>query len=252
MGQVASAVRQCTGLKPRTKKSKDHNEFVTVLVVGDSNVGKTTLIDNYLEEHTDPGSKEESAPLSPAPKNTDALRQKSANQLFRIKGESFSIRISLVEVNGSMDVSQKCIRDSYYKTADIVFIIYSVDKVDSLYHAEHVWYKEIVNSVGKDVKRGKEMQIVMVGVNPEARDKLEESDVYSPDREDENEELFRRNTMKKSIRRGEGERVSQRLKHANSQRETRHFEVKKERTNVIDFFHTVVQDYVMQRAEEQR
>jgi len=247
MGQIVSSVKKCAGLKKSSPAETVRNDHITILVIGDRDVGKTTLIDNFIEEHTDISSREETTPLNPAPKNQDKIRIKNTNQLFVDGHASYSVGISIVEINGSLDVMEKQLRDSYYKTSDIVFILYNIAKVDSLYHVENVWYKEIKDTALRENKAS-DMQVCVVGVNPEARDQLVETNIYEPDGNDEeNMELFRRNTNRKSIGRGQGERVSVKLKHKHSKRDTRHFEVQKDRGKVIEFFNTVVKDYVLSR-----
>lgn len=254
MGQIVTRAGKllCCGLTEKNnknKKSKVKNDHLTILVIGDKDVGKTTLIDNYLEEHTEISAKEESAPLSQS-KNNDKLRIKNTNQLFIQDETSYSVGISIVEINGSLDMMEKQLRESYYNTADIVFIMYNIGKVDSLYHVEKVWYPEIVKAIGNNNQSKSNMQVVVVGVNPECRTEFEESEIYAPTGEDdENETLFKRNTMRKSIGKGQGERISQKLTHRNSTKQTRHFEVKKDRLKVIDFFSQVIKDYVMSRED---
>lgn len=278
MGQVVSAVRSCAGIKKKSKHNinKSRNDHITILVIGDRDVGKTTLINNYLQEHTSLPAKEEALPINQGSnnaledtvlldengevietsqhsvpgyaklKNTEKLRIKNSNIVFNENDTNYNVGISIVEINGSLDMMEKQMRESYYSTADIVFIMYNIGKVDSLYHVEKVWYPEIEQNLNESRQKS-EMQIVVVGVNPECRDTLEESEIYRPAEDDVNETLFKRNTLRKSVGKGQGERLSQKLNHKNSVKKTLHYEVQKDRLKVIDFFSNVVKDFIMSK-----
>lgn len=179
MGQVITSFRNC--LAPHNNFTTD-NTFLQVLVVGDPGVGKSTLVDSFVDT-SDFDESDESQKIKikeSKDKNEDRIRIVNCSRVIRgLNPKNFNetknVSITIVDVNGQVDQISRQIRDSYYVTSNIIFIVYNVGNVRSLKNAKAIWAEEINLATEKNGKNN--TQLVLVGVNPEVRNKYQESDV---------------------------------------------------------------------------
>ena len=94
--------------------------------------------------------------------------------------KTLNVHVSIIEVEGSSNETNKQLRECYYATSQIVLVLYNIQSVESLYNVRKTWQAEIDETVNKtEFERNKsvlddsifrDIQLVLVGVNPEARD----------------------------------------------------------------------------------
>jgi len=242
MGQVVSRFRKC--FSPPTDRLLPKNTFLQILVIGDRGVGKSTLIDNFIKD-----ADEISDAVETTDTNTERIRVINAQMILKgDQGETHNVSMTFIDINGELDVINRQIRDGYYKNSPLIFIIYNIAKVESLHHAKSVWQEELNKSLSKNSKN--DTQLVLVGVNPESRDKYQESEVYQPGDDDHNETLFKKNTKNKSINRDVARKVASNLKYRNSTKKTKHYEVKTQRADIKQFFRDIIADYVFRNEND--
>ena len=175
MGGFISSIRNCVSPK---ELNHSQNTFLQILVVGDSGVGKSHLIDQFVhgnDGNEDRGGERDGLFNEKKDKNDERIRILNSSMMFRKTDNAsgriinHNVSITIVDINGEIDNIAKQIRESYYKTSNIIFIIYNVGNVKSLKHAKTRWHKELEAATSKNSKNN--TQLVLVGVNPELREK---------------------------------------------------------------------------------
>jgi len=214
MGNKLVKIKQCFGCVPVPVPDPlmPLHTYLQILVVGDSGVGKSTLIDNYIKK-TEADKMEEST--------EEKIRIINASPIVSndTTGAVHNVSMTIIDIQGDLSMITKQIRDSYYRTSNLIFMVYNVGKVDSLYNIKQTWQTEL-NEATKNQKQNN-VQLILVGVNPEARTELVESEIYEPDaNDDENLEIFHRNTLRKSINKDKAVSVAQNLSYRNSTKKT--------------------------------
>lgn len=240
---MGNKIYKCFGCVPTPNPDPliPQHTYLQILVVGDSGVGKSTLIDNYIKKN-DGDERDEST--------DEKIRIINANPIVTndTTGVVQNVSMTIIDIQGDLNMITKQIRDSYYRTSNLIFMVYNVGKVDSLYNIKATWQKEL-DEATKNQKQNN-VQLILVGVNPEARNELIESEIYEPDADDEeNIEIFRKNTKRKSINKDQAIGVAQRLSYRNSSKRTKHKEVGKNLANIQEFFQDVIADYVFGDSE---
>lgn len=125
------------------KDQNNYDLFLKLIVIGDSNVGKSSIINRICLEKFD-------SSIIP----TIAVDFK--NYLIKIN-EKF-IRLQIWDTAGQEKF--RSIVEQYYKNADICLFIYSIDDIKSFDSIKN-WYKEVLD---KNVKAGKnEMKSILLG-----------------------------------------------------------------------------------------
>lgn len=164
------------------KKTRQNRRFSTkisqptnlqILVAGDSKVGKSTLINNYVSD----------SPDVTFANHSEMIRIVNAQQIISDPNnadKTLNVHVSIIEVEGSSNETNKQLRECYYATSQIVLVLYNIQSVESLYNVRKTWQAEIDETVNKtEFERNKsvlddsifrDIQLVLVGVNPEARD----------------------------------------------------------------------------------
>lgn len=144
-------------------------------------------------------------------------------------------------------------RSFYYDTTDIIVVIYNVAKQESIYHVENKWQKEI-NDALKPKKNARNQEnkakLVVLGVNPEARFKMEATNM-PPNEEFENEELLSRlMTKRNSVKKTDAEQIAGRVSIRGSRKGTQHFEVQNKRENIVHLFKGIIKTFVEEDMEK--
>lgn len=247
MGASLAKKLSCGLYKPSTsRKNTGHvpiNDHISILVIGDEGVGKTTLINNFVSE---------SQNVDVNTENDELIRIVNANQTVQNPSnpdETHQVSLTIVDVNGGINNINKQIRDGYYTTCQMIFILYNVSNNMTLYNAGSVWQQEIDEATRKlSEKQANEVQLVLVGVQPEARDDVEElnADNFETNfmANDETKELFRRTSQRKSVNRKNAQNVSRSLSFKKSARATAHHEVKTTKGNIKSFFAQQIVNYI--------
>ena len=256
MGNLFGCCKRTCGKRTQmTRFSKKHNNTnIQILVAGDSKVGKSTLINNYVSDSDE---------VTFANKS-EMIRIVNAQQLITDPNDpdkTTSVHVSIIEVEGSSNETNKQLRECYYATSQIVLVLYNVNSVESLYNVRKTWQAEIDDTVAKyhETLSGselteenfnsmfKDVQLVLVGVNPEARDR-EEVEVCNDFVEDDDEETdfkFSRNVnRRRSVSKKEVNEISETFSMRGSFRKTKHKEVPTTKADINRFFSELISDYV--------
>lgn len=232
------------------KKGELKNTHVQILVVGDKGVGKSTLINNYVN---DSGSTE--VEFSKA---SELIRIVNANNVIQNPqnaDEHTNIHVTLVDVEGAVNNVNKQIRDGYYTTSQIIIILYNVGENLSLYHSQSQWHKEIQEATQRMNRDDSDkVQLYLLGVNPEARDQLqvldEEQFLTDPNADDYRVDVFRRSSQRTSVKKSTAAQLSRKLSVGKSRKSAKHVEVKTTRADIKKFFGQVISDYVYPQDAE--
>jgi len=218
----------------------------TIFVVGDKDVGKSTLINNYVSDA-----------------KTQAVEFAEESELIRIvkkatleiqnpenPDEHTNINVTFVDVEGTVGNVHKQIRDGYFKTSEIILMIYNVRSCESLYNASAQWQTEMKEAwrFGVNEDDSDRVQLYLVGVNPEARNEceiLKEEDFeYDTQADEVKKDLFRRRSQLKSVNQQSAEKIARRLSVGKSTKAATHKEVKTTKADIERFFSDLVSNYV--------
>ena len=205
---------------------------------------------SIAENITLPETPRNTKTAKPSQKTSQKVRHLSANQLLYDPqtNQNYNVNLTIIDINGEISSLSQQLRESYYRTSNIIFVVYNVGKVKSLFHAKKIWSKEIEEATKKLCNdKPNDKQLVLVGVNPEMRDKYQESQISALDFDSHHETLVDRRTRHSSVRKGDGEEVAKVLKYRNSTRKTKHRELKNQRADIHGFFEETVRDYVLTR-----
>lgn len=233
-----------------SRRPELRNTHVQILVVGDKGVGKSTLINNYVN---DSGSTE--VEFSKA---SELIRIVNANNVIQNPmnaDEHTNIHVTLVDVEGAVNNVNKQIRDGYYTTSQIIIILYNVGENLSLYNSQNQWHKEIQEATARMNKDDADkVQLYLLGVNPEARDTLQVLDdaafLKEAGADEYQKDLFKKSSQRNSVRRQTAKDLSHRLSVGKSRKSAKHAEVKTTRADIKKFFGQTISDYVYPQDQE--
>lgn len=175
--------------------------------------------------------------------------------------KTLNVHVSIIEVEGSSNETNKQLRECYYATSQIVLVLYNIQSVESLYNVRKTWQAEIDETVNKtEFERNKsvlddsifrDIQLVLVGVNPEARDNQVEvvnEFVEVDDFEEEDGEFdtsgFKRGGGRRSVTRKEVGEMTETFSIRGSLRKTKHKEVPTTKADIQKLFSELITDYV--------
>lgn len=229
---------------PRSAGGLVQNKHVQILVIGDAKVGKSTLINNYV---SDSGTQEVEMA-----KHSELIRIVNANSVIQNPSnpdEHTNINVTCVDVEGSINNVNKQIRDGYYTTSQIIIILYNVANVISLYNTVKQWQTEIKEACHRfNKEESDKVQLYLVGVNPEARDKAEifkdDEFIHDVNADEFQVDLFRRNSQRKSVNHTTAQNLARRLSVGKSTKTATHREVKTSKADIKRFFSDVISNYV--------
>lgn len=244
MGQKAVKALTCGLYNPNQRQTRNRviNQHIQVLVIGDQGVGKTTLINNYVSEANE----------VEFTNNTELIRIVNANQFIndpQKPDENHHVSLTLVDVNGGINNINKQIRDGYYTTSQIILVLYNVSSNTSLYNTLGHWQKEMAEATTRITDAQADgVQLVLVGVNPEARDQIEvlpdSKFEYDQNANPETLELFRKTSQRQSVNKSTAAKLTRQLSYRQSKRKTKHEEVGTNKQDIKRFFQGLISDYI--------
>jgi len=237
MGHLVSRYLCCEMEEPLTNQEAN----LQILVVGDQKVGKSTLVNNYVSDQ----EKVEFETIS------ELIRIVNAVQFVQDPNTSqfTTARVTIVDIEGASDQNNVKLRNAYYGTSQIVLVLFDIGDNMSLYNAFNKWQKEIDQATERvAIDNLANVQLVLVGVNPEAREKFTvlTEDKFPVNRATEIMPLLSKSA---SVNQKSAERVATEMKYRKSTRETKYAEVRTTKKDIQRFFTSLVEDYVYPRDE---
>jgi len=218
MGQLFACCKKTKG----GGKHHPKTVYIQVLVVGDSQVGKSTLVNNYVSEQQEVTFETVSEMIRII--NAVQVVQDPNNPDFFT-----TANVTIIDVEGSSENMNQQLRNSYYTTSQIVLVLFNIQNNISLYNAKKNWQKEIDEATLRVNDRASlcDVQLVLVGVNPEARDQFtvmneNEFITVDDDSDDESVKLFRSNSARSSVNKKTAESVATGMGIRDSQRRTKY------------------------------
>jgi len=120
--------------KEREEKLKKKN--IKIILLGESGVGKTSLIKAYLDQKIDPNQ---------SPSNAVPV----INDMNIISTEYKSFIISLWDTVGQE--KYRSLTSNFYKGSHIVIFVYSIVNKDSFEKLKEYWIQSVIEKIGKDI-----------------------------------------------------------------------------------------------------
>lgn len=237
MGVVASQFRKCVGPKRPKNRPQVIEKSIQILVVGDAQVGKSTLVDSYIGEVGDD--------------HEDVIRYKMTDISWTDRNSpdtSYNVSVKIVDVKSTPNSNAgKEQRSIYYDTSDMIIVIYNVGKQESIYHVENKWNAEINEALQPDQKKRNQenkVKLIVLGVNPEARFELEESNMPKNEDFEKEEFMSRLQTKRNSVKKADASAIAGRMSIKGSVKQTAHYEVKNKRENIVHLFKAIIKQYI--------
>lgn len=207
------------GVAPSKPKVETRDAQLQILLIGDTGVGKTVLANNLVSQAKD-----------------FTISQDENSELIRILSSSYvlqhpeddnihaNITLNIVDISGQSGINEKRLREPYYQTSQLVFLLYNVAQPLTLYNAQHKWQVEI-NEAVRNVRQDEleKVKLVLVGVNKEAREVLTTAPTIPRRAAQETEIRDWKSSLKKnqnSIKRADSVRVAGGLKYGSSVKQT--------------------------------
>lgn len=164
-------------------------------------------------------------------------------------------------MNGSREEVNQRMREGYYKTSNLIFLVYKIEAPETMYNAKKVWLKEIKDAV--DTVKDHDIQLVLTGSSH--GDNQEENVGTVSQLTDEDLELmlndkggddsddrfgkFRRSTRGKSVRKEDAQKVAEDLSLKLQRRRSISRQCKNNKASVNGLFHDVVLQYVFKQGK---
>merc|ERR1712110_311086 len=217
---------------------------IQILIVGDAKVGKSTLVDGYVGEKADD--------------HDDNVRIKvnDVSWCDRDTETTYNVSVKIIDVKSTPDSQAgKEQRSIYYDTSNMIVVIYNVGKQESIYHVENQWQAEINEALKpKKGQRNQEnysnAKLIVLGVNPEARFQMEESNMPANEDFEKEEFLSRLQTKRASVKKADAAAIAGRLSIRGSMKQTQHYEVPNKRENIVHLFRGMIKSYIEEDMAE--
>ena len=251
MGNAIRSVRKCLCVPSAPKAQKTN---LTVLVIGDDNIGKRKLINDYYAHHL-------ARDIEPSIRdNQDPTRTIQMKRMFTHNTVSHNVAITLTDFKSSEDHISRHTREAQYKHADIIFLMYDIGNATTAVNMDLNWQKEFNNCFQKGLN--KKVQLVTVGIDPKARDEAADHEIVNEDELDKLLNDMKNVTLadrrKKSPRNDDDSSVNRRsISRAGSQKILKKLSIKGSRADRVDrevnrgdvdklqkLFNDVIDDYV--------
>ena len=154
------------------------------------------------------------------------------------------VRVTIIDVEGASNNTNISLRNAYYGNSQIVLVIFNIGDGTSLLNAKKKWQTEIDQATERVATQNLEnVQLVLVGVNPEAREKVAPlpDDKFPVDHESEFMPMLKKEM---SVNQMSGERMAGQLRFRKSTKGTKYAEVRTTKKDIRRFFSSLVEDYV--------